>query len=193
MSDDSKKKLKPLIKEEQGVYYDVPERFEIIGGIRYDFLASPKYVHQKITANFYLAMQSTCHLNGEILFAPMDVHFDDGDNIAQPDLIFIANENRHIIRDGYIYGAPDLLVEILSQSTGRKDKTVKKAMYEQFGVKEYWLTDPSYRTVDQFVLIEGNYHLLATLTEDEVLTTPYFSCMSIDLKKIFPTRESEYS
>src|SRR5690606_15496677 len=136
-------------------------------------------------ANFHLVMHTTCHLNGEIILAPMDVHFDDGDNVAQPDIIFIANDNRRIIRDGYVFGAPDLLVEILSESTGRKDKTVKKEMYEKFGVKEYWLVDPHYRTVDLFVLEDGKYRLLTTMTDEDVLHSPLFSCMSIDLSQIF--------
>ncbi|SHE14790.1 Uncharacterised protein [Chlamydia abortus] len=59
----------------------MPERYEIIGGIRYDFLSSPKYVHQKILTNFYLAFHGACKEEGEILLAPMDVHFDE-DNIV---------------------------------------------------------------------------------------------------------------
>lgn len=189
MDDKVKGKAKLVVKEEQSVYHDRPERFEMIGGVRYDFLSSPKYVHQKISANFYITMHNTCHLNGEVLYAPMDVYFDDEDNVAQPDIIFIANENRHIIRDGYIYGAPDLLVEILSQSTGRKDKTIKKAMFEQFGVKEYWIIEPEYRTVDQFILMDGKYQLIATLADDQWLTSPHFACISIDLSKVFPSEE----
>jgi Uma2 family endonuclease len=187
MSDRSDKKSQSAVKETQG-FYDVPERYEIINGVRYDFLASPKYVHQKTIANLHWAMNAACRQRGEILFAPLDVHFDD-DNIAQPDVIFIADKNRSIIRDGYVFGAPDLLVEILSESTGRKDKTVKKDMYERFGVKEYWLADPNYRTVDQFVLENGKYVLHDTLTEEDVLVSPHFACMSIKLDSIFPPEE----
>ncbi|WP_261381511.1 Uma2 family endonuclease [Paenibacillus cremeus] len=157
----------------------------MIGGIRYDLSPSPKFVHQKIIANLYLSLHNTCHQNGEILFAPMDVHFDE-DNLAQPDLLFIANEHRGILRDGFVYGAPDLCAEVLSSSTGRKDKTVKKDMFQRFGVKEYWLIDPTYRTVDQFVLVDGQYQLAATLSESDVLTSPVLTCISIDLSAIFP-------
>jgi len=172
------------VKEQQGIY-DVPERYEIIGGIRYDFLASPKYVHQKISTNFHLAFHSTCAHEGEILLAPMDVHLDE-DNIVQPDVIYIANEKLGMIHDGYIFGVPDLLVEILSDSTGKRDKTIKKATYEQFGVQEYWLVDPLYRTLDQFVLSGGKYHLTATLTEGEKVVSPSIPCLSIELNDIFP-------
>ena len=172
------------VKEQQG-YYDIPERFEIIGGIRYDFLASPKYVHQKISTNFYLAFYNCCANDGEILLAPMDVHLDE-DNIVQPDVIYIAKENLGIIRDGYVFGAPNLLVEILSDSTGKRDKTIKKTLYEQFGIQEYWLADPMYRTLDQFVLTDGKFRLAATLTEADRVVSPCIPCLDIDLSGIFP-------
>ncbi|WP_127578917.1 Uma2 family endonuclease [Paenibacillus koleovorans] len=180
---------KPKIKESTS-FYDIPERFELINGIRYDLSPSPKYVHQKIVGNLLLNLSKTCHLDGEILVAPMDVHFDE-ENIAQPDLLYIANDNRAILRDGYVYGAPDLVVEVLSSSTGRKDKTVKKAMFERFGVKEYWLFYPDYQTVDQFVLADGAYFLAASLTIGDQLTSPQFPCVAVELEGIFPSESME--
>jgi Uma2 family endonuclease len=171
------------IKEQQG-YYDAYERFEIIEDVRYDFLSSPKFVHQKMLTNFYLAFHNTCSYEGEIILAPMDVHFDEH-NIVQPDVIYIARANLGIIRDGYVFGVPNLLVEILSESTGRRDKTIKKALYERNGVSEYWLADPVYRTVDQFLLEEGCYRLAATHTELDTITSPSIPCLSIDLGGIF--------
>lgn len=183
------KKDKPLrdkVKEQQGIYDLISERYEIINGIRYDFLSSPKINHQHIVGELYGCFYTTCRERGVIILAPMDVHFDDGDNIAQPDLIFIANENRGIIRDGYVFGAPDLVVEVLSESTGRRDKTVKKDTYERFAVSEYWIVDPIYRTVDQLLLVDGKYRLVATLSEEDVLKSPQFECIHIELGHIFP-------
>jgi Uma2 family endonuclease len=174
----------PNVKEQHS-YYEISERFEIIEGIRYDFLSSPKYVHQKILTNLHLAFNDACSREGEILLAPMDVHFDE-ENIVQPDVIYICKENIGIIRDGFVFGVPDLLVEILSDSTGRRDKTIKKALYERCGVKEYWLADPIYRTIDQFVLENVGYRLMATLTEADRLQSPIIPCLNIDLSVIFP-------
>ena len=171
--------------KEQQEFYDIPERYELIEGIRYDFLSSPKYVHQKLLTNFHLAFHSACSQDGETILAPMDVHFDE-DNVLQPDVIYIAKENLAIIRDGFVFGAPDLIVEILSESTGRRDKTIKKAVYERFGVKEYWLADPIYRIVEQFVLVDGRYELAAVLTEQDQLVSRIVLCLVIDLDKIFP-------
>lgn len=187
MSNCAKSTSKPLIKEHTP-FYDVPERFEIINGIRYDLSPSPKFVHQEIVGNLYFNLRTTCHHEGKFLLAPMDVHFDK-DNIAQPDIMYITNSNLSIIRDGLVYGAPDMVVEVLSSSTGRKDKTVKKVMFERFGVKEYWLFDPTYRTVDQFVLVDGDYRLAATLTDNDTLSSSLFPCVSIDLSAIFPPED----
>jgi Uma2 family endonuclease len=180
-----KKNADSQVKEKSGDYSFIEERFEIINGIRYDFLSSPKFVHQKLLGNLHVAMNNACCLDGEIILAPLDVHLDEN-NIVQPDIIYIANENRHIIRDGFVFGAPDLVVEILSASTARKDKTVKKTAFEKFGVGEYWVFDPSYQTVDQFVLEGGRYDLIRTLVPNETLTSPRTPCLSIDLSRIFP-------
>jgi Uma2 family endonuclease len=188
MSEGAGKREKNDKVKEQGGYYDIPERYEIIDGVRYDFLASPKMVHQRISVNLILGFSERCRLEGEIVCAPMDVHFDE-DNIAEPDIIYIANENRGIVRDGFIFGVPDLLVEILSESTGRRDKTIKKAMYQKFGVPEFWIVDPVHRTVDQFLLSNGKYELIATLTDEDTISSPRIACLSIDLGKVFPPEE----
>ncbi|QJD86948.1 Uma2 family endonuclease [Cohnella herbarum] len=189
-SDTSKKsKPDPIVKEGQGVY-DRPERYEIIGGVRYDFLSSPKAVHQEILGNFHFHFQISCRQDGKTYLAPLDVHFDE-ENIVQPDVIYIAKENLGIIRDGFIFGVPDLVVEILSKSTGRRDKTIKKALYEKFGVKEYWLTDPVFRIVEQFVLADGRYMLASTLTEQDKLTSLTVPCLAIDLANVFPDSDEE--
>lgn len=187
MSSSKTPRSKPVVKEQPG-YYEQSERFEIIEGIRYDFLSSPKYVHQKILTNFHLAFHNSCQQEGETILAPMDVHFDE-DNIVQPDVIYIARDNLDIIRDGFVFGVPDLVVEILSKSTGQRDKTIKKALYERFGVKEYWLADPEYRIVEQFVLEDRHYRLAATLTEQDKLVSTTVPCLQVDLNSIFPDND----
>ncbi|MFC5407220.1 Uma2 family endonuclease [Cohnella soli] len=186
MSDRGKKDEKATkVKETHGTYF-IEERYEIIGGVRYDFLTSPKFVHQSVSGGLHIAFHSSCAQDGITLYAPMDVHFDK-DNILQPDILYIRRENKEIIRDGYVYGVPDLIVEILSTSTARNDKTIKKATYERFGVPEYWLIEPSYKLVDQYVLVDGEYRLLKTWTEEEQLVSPTIPCLTIDLSAVFAT------
>jgi len=97
----------------------------------------------------------------------------------------ILNENSHIIKEERIEGAPDLVAEVLSPATGGNDKIRKKAVYERSGVKEYWVVDPFHRLIDQFVLKNGKYELHRTYDEQGMLTSPLFSCVSIDLKRMF--------
>ena len=90
--------------------------------------------------------------------APFDVFFprlkeqheDDVDTVVQPDLLVICEKAK--IRENGIWGAPDLIVEILSPSTSRKDLREKYDLYQRSGVKEYWVIDPPGRWVQQYVL-----------------------------------------
>lgn len=107
---------------------------------------SPIGKHQRVMRNIFRALdQFTANRkSGEVFFAPFDVFLDEGENAVQPDIIFISNENIGILNDeDVIHGVPDLLVEILSPGNPKYDKQIKKDLYERFGVKEYWIVDPS--------------------------------------------------
>ena len=88
---------------------------------------------------------------GEVRIAPYDVRFSK-QNVFQPDIIFIKNENLDKIDRTGLKGAPDLVIEILSPSTGQLDYNDKKNIYEKYGVKEYFIVDPETKMVDSFIL-----------------------------------------
>lgn len=188
-----KNKKQPVIKEHHEIYNEgnrihhdlalIEERYEVIDGIRYDMQPSPLLQHQLIVTQLWNAIHTTCSTNGTVIVAPMDVHFDE-QNIVQPDLIFVSNENSHILK-ARIEGVPDLLVEILSRSTGKHDKVRKKELYERFGVKEYWIVDISHRLIDQFVLKGGKYILERTYGTLDTLLSARFPCIAIDMDKLF--------
>jgi|HigsolmetaGSP12D_1036236.scaffolds.fasta_scaffold00925_7 Uma2 family endonuclease len=161
------------------------ERYEIVEGVRYEMHPAPSVPHQRISGAIYLMLSQTCHPNGIILYAPVDVYLDK-DNLFEPDLVFVLHENASIIKEKRIEGAPDLVVEILSPTSGHRDKIRKKRQYERHGVKEYWIVDPVHRTVDQFVLEQGAYRLHETYGTDGELTSPLFSCVRIDMSRLFP-------
>ncbi|MCC2685952.1 MAG: hypothetical protein K0R75_2851 [Paenibacillaceae bacterium] len=171
-----------LIKEEPASY--IEDRYEIIEGIRYDFLSSPSINHQKLITELWRVVDDTCHSSGTILIAPLDVYLDD-DNHFQPDLIYISHENSHIMKPARVEGVPDLVAEILSPSTGTNDKVRKKRQFERFGVKEYWIVDPIHRIIDQYVLEQEKLVLNATYGAGDRLISPCFACISIDLDKLF--------
>jgi Uma2 family endonuclease len=183
MADNKAVKLAKIVKE-QNEPYDSFNRFEIIDNVRYDLKPAPTVIHQKISSYLYRSLYNSCHLKGTILYAPLDVYLDD-ENLFQPDLIFVSNENSDIIMDQYIEGSPDLVVEILSPSTSQNDKIRKKALYERFGVKEYWIVDPHHFTIDQFVLENGKYQLNGTYADGHTLSSEKFPCIEVDLSSLF--------
>jgi Uma2 family endonuclease len=93
---------------------------------------------------------------GQVRVAPYDVHFDE-ENIFQPDIVFVARENTHLIRERGLYGAPDIVLEILSPGNKGYDKKDKKQVYEKYGVKEYWIIEPNDKTVTGFTLVNDKF------------------------------------
>lgn len=184
MTDSERKDKKNAKVKEQPQGYSEPVRYEIIGGIRYDFLSSPTIAHQYLSARIEQMLHAGCQPDGVILIAPMDVHLDK-ENVIQPDIIYIQNSNLHIIVDQKIMGTPDLLVEILSPSTSSRDKLMKKQLYEQFGVLEYWIVDPIHFTIDQFVLRDGHFMLHDMYSHGSQVTSPNFPCISINMDDLY--------
>ena len=93
---------------------------------------------------------------GEVRIAPFDVQFSDED-ILQPDLLFIKNEKLNLVRNKGLFGAPDLVIEVLSPSTSYLDYQEKKVIYEKFGVQEYFIVDPNTKSVSSFFLKNKEY------------------------------------
>jgi Uma2 family endonuclease len=93
---------------------------------------------------------------GEVFFAPVDVYLGDK-NAIQPDVFYISNENAHIIKEDAVYGSPDLIVEVLSPGNKKADLVKKKAIYEEFGIKEYFIVNPADRSVITYYLENKTY------------------------------------
>lgn len=133
-------------------YMQLPEGapFQLIHGKLIFQSTSPKANHQKISSILAYLLYSFLKKSpiGKVFTAPLDVHFDKI-NVFQPDLLFISNERKHILKD-WVYGAPDLVVEIISKGTANIDKKQKMETYGKHGVLEYWLIDPVKRTLQVF-------------------------------------------
>src|SRR5690606_690233 len=93
---------------------------------------------------------------GELRIAPYDVHLDE-ENVFQPDIIFIKNDNLSKIEQNGFYGAPSLVIELLSPGTARYDRYQKKVVYERSGVQEYWIVDPDTKEVEGYCLENAKY------------------------------------
>ena len=133
---------------------------EVIDNILY-MSPAPKYTHQRLV--LLLAKKLSNHTetfsSGEVFISPLDVYFEDLSSAVQPDLIYVSNENMGIMHeDGYIYGAPNLVIEVLSIDR-KRDLVIKKSLYERAGVKEYFV-DPVTRKMQLFALESNSYKLV---------------------------------
>jgi Uma2 family endonuclease len=129
-------------------------------------MASPKPKHQTIASNVNRTLENFVlpQKLGKIFFAPLDVVFQEGE-CCQPDNIFVAIQNKHIIAENCIKGVPDLLVEIVSKGSIARDYIEKKNDYERFGVKEYWIIDSMNESIWVYVLNENQKYDLFSNAE----------------------------
>ena len=101
--------------------------------------------------------------------------------VVLPDMLFISNERSHIIRDEAIHGAPDLVIEVLSPSTERRDRVVKREMYARHGVMEYWLVDAGAKTITQLLMGAGpDFDAVGVFGPGESLTSPTLGGFELD-------------
>ena len=126
---------------------------------------APNVLHQELLNEINIEVSNFLRKSkiGKILIAPIDVHFSK-QNILQPDILFIKNENLHKIKTSGLFGAPDLIIEILSPSTSNLDVGEKKLIYEKHGVQEYFIVDPATKSVDSFFLRDKKYETQKTIT-----------------------------
>ena len=165
------------------------ERWEIINGEAYAMTPAPLIRHQLISQ--YLSTEFGVFFKGsdcKPFPAPTDVVFDN-QNIVQPDLLVVCDQNK--ITEKNIQGAPDLVVEILSPTTALKDKREKKALYEQFGVREYLIIYPTEEFVERFVFGDGRYETAEVFGWDEVLPLVIFPELSLKLWEVFDKKLSQ--
>ena len=167
------------------------ERIELIKGKLFKMSPAPARRHQKVSNK--LSSSITWFLKDkscELYTAPFDVRFPKGKGdkqiftVVQPDICVICDKSK--LDDRGCVGSPDLIIEILSPATAKKDVKDKFQLYQEFGVKEYWIVSPENKLVDVFILKDDNkYHLVNKYTEDDVVGVNIFKDLSINLKDVF--------
>jgi Uma2 family endonuclease len=161
------------------------QRYELIEG-EMQMTPAPVPKHQRISRKieFLLEKFVTEQDLGEVFDAPCDVYLDD-ENVVQPDLLFISKERLHIIGEKNIQGAPDLVIEIISESTAYRDLVQKKRLHASFGVKEYWILIPGERSVEVYILEDRTFALFKVLNADDTLRSPLLKDFETRLEAIF--------
>jgi Uma2 family endonuclease len=160
------------------------QRYEIIDG-NLLMAPAPDTWHQSwlneinLLVTYYVKQKKL----GRVFIAPVDVVLDE-ENTVQPDLVFVAAANTGIIQRRAIFGTPDLLIELVSPSSVRRDRYDKKELYARFGVKEYWIGDPANKSLEILTLKEGRYELHCAAEIQGQLTSLVLAGLEFDLTEI---------
>lgn len=183
--------LRPLTAEDLRTLPDDGNRYEIIGGQLF-VSPSPTSRHQVVLTQLttWLNLHVIQSELGRVIVAPMDVHLSVND-VVQPDLLVVLNENKEIIRAHGIVGAPDLVVEILSPSTMTADFIRKAKLYALHGVREYWIVDPIGQTVIVQTLDGDRYILVNEFGRGDTLGSPLLDTLALDPALIFPEEPTD--
>jgi Uma2 family endonuclease len=149
-----------------------------------DQVVAPLLQHQRSLRKL-LALIEALIPNGEVWVAPTDVQLDDY-NLAQPDIFWVAEGSACVAVDGkYFRGAPDLVIEIFSPGTVRHDKVHKFRLYEQFGVREYWMMDAAEQLVEVYRLEGNRFVLQGIYTAGETFVSRVLGDKVVDTGRMF--------
>lgn len=169
-------------------YKSLPEsetnRYELMEG-ELIVVPSPNIYHQRVSGKLEFLLRDFVEKNklGEIFDAPCDVHL--GENVAQPDILFVSNEHSYVIIKEEIKGAPDLVIEILSPATAKRDRTYKKVLYARYGVREYWIVDPEEKVIEVLTLKKEGYETFGICKMQDTLNSPLLPGLKINLAEVF--------
>jgi Uma2 family endonuclease len=163
-------------------------RHELIDGEHY-VTPSPLLKHQKIVANLHVLIGPWLRVRpiGEVYFAPVDVVLSPTD-VVEPDLLYLSNERKaRVATDANVQGPPELVVEVGSPSTRKRDETIKRGLYERAGVSEYWVVDADLDVVRVYRRLDERFARPEQLSLEagDVLTTSLLPGLELPLSEIF--------
>jgi Uma2 family endonuclease len=158
--------------------------YQLINGM---FVKSPSPVpyHQTISKHIQFELfKCEQQGKGKVFNAPIDVYLSEY-NTFQPDLLFIVTGRLSIIGEKKIEGPPDIVIEILSPHTAYYDLREKKQVYEEYGVKEYWIVDPMARRIDVYTNKKKRYILMGSAVEKGKISSGLLKGFSVELESLF--------
>jgi len=169
------------------------ERVELIKGKIFEMSPAPSRKHQVVLRklNRYLDRYFEFKSCG-LYFAPFDVRLinykkssEDHQvfSVVQPDLCVVCDENK--LDDRGCIGAPDLVIEILSPGNSKKEMGIKFDLYEENGIKEYWIVEPAENSIFVYTLKDGKYYGLKPCIEGQKIKSPLFPELDFEIEKIF--------
>lgn len=162
------------------------KRYEILDGVLV-VSPAPATKHQRVLGNLHVMLRRCLHDTriGEVFMAPFDVVLSKT-RVAEPDLLVIAAQRRDILERRGVFGAPDLVIEILSPSNTKHDLVTKRRMYARSAIREYWIVDPEAEAVEVLALIDSgiSYRQAGYYANGEVLASTVFD-LALSVDEIF--------
>jgi Uma2 family endonuclease len=170
------------------LFPDDGKRHELIDGEHY-VTASPNTKHQRLVGTLHWMIRShlETHAVGEVFLSPYDIVFTESD-VVEPDLIYFSRERAaEVITPLHARGTPELVVEIASKSTRKRDETIKRRLYDRCGVSEYWVVDPELEVVRVYRRTDALLNRPIELSREagDVLTTRLLQGLQLPLATIF--------
>jgi Uma2 family endonuclease len=184
-----KRTYEELIKESPVTYemyaemVDDGNRYEISDGVLELMSPAPTPTHQSVSQELLFSLNASCRNEYIIYSSPIDVILS-ATEVRQSDLIMIHRSRMDIIGERGINGAPDLVVEISSKHSRRRDKVQKRIAYAKYGVSEYWIIDLVGFTLEQYVLDGERYELAEVYAEDEIVRSKIVACAAFSMNEI---------
>ncbi len=165
-------------------YYELPETNKPVQLLNGVIIVSPLPIpaHQRVIGRSYELLNNLIP-DGEIFLSPIGLYLDE-DNVPEPDIVWVAADSRCKVTEKRLEGPPDLIIEVLSPSTARYDRVQKFALYERYGVREYWLADHEAEYVEVFVLQEGRFTRQGAYGPEDTFHSPVLG-KAVDLSGIF--------
>lgn len=173
------------------------ERWEILEGVPYAMSPAPTILHQEVVGALYRIFAN--YMQGKacrVFIAPLDVLLTKGQEsdeqiqtVVQPDVFVVCDKSK--LDKRRCKGAPDLIIEVLSPATARKDRREKFLLYEKHGVKEYWLVEPDSKLITAFILNDGQYGRPNIYSDEEGMKTSIFADLTVNLTEVFADIEGE--
>jgi Uma2 family endonuclease len=163
-------------------------RHELVDGEHY-VTAAPTQRHQEVLGNLFWVIKGFVRAQrlGKVFVAPFDVFLSDFD-VLEPDLLFVGRARLAQLEERFVRGAPDLAVEVLSPSTRGRDLTIKRRVYRQFGVGEYWIVDPAQETIEIFRGGDTWFRAAESFSRaagPQTFSSPLFPGLVLSLDQIF--------
>lgn len=184
------KKKKDVIREEPLTYEDYASladddvQYELADGILQAMTPTPHPIHQLVNQEIAYQLKQGCK-NEYILFvAPIDLILSKHE-VRQPDLLLIHTSKSELVTNRGIEGSPDLVVEILSPSSMKRDRKDKLDTYAKYNIPEYWLIDPVQKFLEQYILNEAIYELNEVYMHDETIKSSHIKCAAFSMDTIF--------